>query len=678
MQKTLLASGVLLAMSAMADDNIETIQVTADYTVQNLQTMAASVSIVDNQQIEQRQARHIEQILNIAANVNFNSGASRGRFVQIRGIGERSQYAEPINPSVGLLVDDVDMSGLGGAATLFDVAQVEILRGPQSSNTGAAALAGMVKITTTAADANQTSLLTATAAGKDTFNLGLAHGGALTDKLFYRFAAQQFQSDGFVYNQYLDRHDTNGLDELTSRLKLRYLATEQLTLDMGLHFFDVDNGYDAFSLDNDGVTRSDEPGFDRQQTRAVDLKARWQQPWGEVLTIVTHSNTHTAYGYDEDWTYVGFHPWEYQSTDHYSRQRQQSTLDVRVSSLTTAQNAWVVSVYWSDADESAQRQYTYSEQDYASTYQPSNLAVYGQQQWQLSDSWQLTGALRYDHYQLTFNDNSGFTAKVSDSMLGGKLVLDMTLPSGMWYAGIFRGYKAGGFNPDENVSEAKRYFAPEYNWNLEVGVKGRFADDAGFFRLAVFSMQRQDTQIADYDVQQRGDGTAEFFDVIANADNGFNNGLELETGYQVNDDLYLAASVGLLNAQYGNYTTARGDYIAERQQAQAPDYTYHVGMRYQLTDALSLYLDADGKADYYFSDGHNEQAKRLLLVNANLRWQQEGYSVSLWASNLTDQTYYTRGFGGFSNDPRDFYETPEPYYQLGNGRQFGVTLDYQF
>ena len=290
MQKTLLASGVLLAMSAMADDNIETIQVTADYTVQNLQTMAASVSIVDNQQIEQRQARHIEQILNIAANVNFNSGASRGRFVQIRGIGERSQYAEPINPSVGLLVDDVDMSGLGGAATLFDVAQVEILRGPQSSNTGAAALAGMVKITTTEADASQTSLLTATAAGKDTFNLGLAHGGALTDKLFYRFAAQQFQSDGFVYNQYLDRHDTNGLDELTSRLKLRYLATEQLTLDMGLHFFDVDNGYDAFSLDNDGVTRSDEPGFDRQQTRAVDIKARWQQPWGEVLTIVTHSN----------------------------------------------------------------------------------------------------------------------------------------------------------------------------------------------------------------------------------------------------------------------------------------------------------------------------------------------------------------------------------------------------
>ena len=55
-------------------------------------------------------------------------GASRGRFVLIRGIGERSQFVEPLNPSIGLIIDGIDFSGLGNAGTLFDVEQVEVLR----------------------------------------------------------------------------------------------------------------------------------------------------------------------------------------------------------------------------------------------------------------------------------------------------------------------------------------------------------------------------------------------------------------------------------------------------------------------------------------------------------------------------------------------------------------------
>ena len=80
--------------------------------------------------LPKRQAQHLEQLLNLAPNVNFSSGASRGRFLQIRGIGERSQFIEPLNPSVGILVDGIDFTGIAGAATTMDIAQVEILRGP--------------------------------------------------------------------------------------------------------------------------------------------------------------------------------------------------------------------------------------------------------------------------------------------------------------------------------------------------------------------------------------------------------------------------------------------------------------------------------------------------------------------------------------------------------------------
>ena len=50
--------------------------------------------------MQQRQAEHLEAALLMAPNVNLAAGASRASFVQIRGIGERSQFVDPINPSV--------------------------------------------------------------------------------------------------------------------------------------------------------------------------------------------------------------------------------------------------------------------------------------------------------------------------------------------------------------------------------------------------------------------------------------------------------------------------------------------------------------------------------------------------------------------------------------------------
>ena len=77
-----------------------------------------SSSIAGSEDIRRRAAVHLEHLLLPAPNVNIAGGSSRARFYQLRGIGERSQFVEPLNPSVGLLVDDIDFSGLGTAATL--------------------------------------------------------------------------------------------------------------------------------------------------------------------------------------------------------------------------------------------------------------------------------------------------------------------------------------------------------------------------------------------------------------------------------------------------------------------------------------------------------------------------------------------------------------------------------
>ena len=127
---------------------LEEIVVTAEFRDTPLMQQAASTSIVSSDDIYDRAAQHLEEVLNLAPNVNYASGASRARFYQVRGIGERSQFVEPLNPSVGVLVDGIDFSGLGTAGTLFDVSQVEVLCGPQGTLHGANALAGLINITT--------------------------------------------------------------------------------------------------------------------------------------------------------------------------------------------------------------------------------------------------------------------------------------------------------------------------------------------------------------------------------------------------------------------------------------------------------------------------------------------------------------------------------------------------
>ena len=130
----------------------------------------------------------------------------------------------------------------------------------------------------------------------------------LTETLLGRVAIQQYQSDGFIDNKYLNKEDTNNRDELTVRGKLRWLATDNISFDLSLFYADIDNGYDAFSLDNNRNTLSDEPGEDCQE-RAVSIKAVWEMQAGVTLeTVLAYQDSDLKYGYDEDWALSAFIP----------------------------------------------------------------------------------------------------------------------------------------------------------------------------------------------------------------------------------------------------------------------------------------------------------------------------------------------------------------------------------
>jgi iron complex outermembrane receptor protein len=673
---------------AAADKEIEEVIVTSDFRNATLLDTAASITIFDGSIIKNRQAKHLEELLNLAPNVNFSSGASRGRFIQIRGIGERSQFIEPLNPSVGILVDGIDFTGIAGAATTMDIKQVEILRGPQGTLYGANALAGLINLTSNQPTENAQGKLSLAIGSHNTKTMAGAMGGSLSSDVNYRVAVQSHTSDGYITNDFLIKDDTDNIDELSLRAIFDWQASDDLSLKLTLFRVDADNGYDAFSLDNTRNTLSDKPGHDRQESSAVALHSNWQaNEQFDVVSLISFADSDLEYGYDEDWAFPAIcagqecDGWEYNSEDNYLRDRDNSTLDVKLASkkpvsLLGRHADWVFGVYARQQDEQLLRQYTYNASDFSSNFDTKNRAIYGQLDIDISSDLSLIAGLRLESRKATYNDSDGVDHRVDENLWGGRIALQYKLDdSAMVYGLVSRGYKAGGVNSDSSLSLQDREFDTELMWNFETGLKGSWFEQRLQTRVSVFYQQRKDIQIKQSLVQSRDDSNAsDFTDYFGNSGKGTNYGMEVEVNWLASEVLSVEGSLGLLETDYDTPLSANLD---RRDQAHAPLYQFALGASLQVSENLIWTADIEGKDKFYLSSSHDEQSDSYWLLNTNLAYSADQWSLSVWGRNLTDKDVIVRGFGGFGNDPRKYYAT-EPYYQLGEPRTFGVSGQYNF
>lgn len=686
---------------------LEEIVVNASFIPADLDRLPASITVIGGEGVRNRGGVHLQDVLNAAPNVNFAAGASRGRFIQLRGIGERSQFVDPINPSVGLIIDDIDVTGLGGAATMLDVDQVEVLRGPQGTRFGANALAGLINIRTQQPSDQMQAYSEAGWGRYDTWHVGGALGGPLSERLSGRIAWRQDRSDGYIDNDFLNRDNTNNIDEETLRAKLRWQASDVLTLNFSSLYLNADNGYDAFSLDNTRRTLSDQPGHDRQETAAATVKAEW---WGfdvaKLEAIVSYTNSNLEYGYDEDWSYNGLctgapcDGWEYSSTDNYQRDKKSKRVELRALSTKSGrlfgQTDWVAGLYYDETDSELNRQFTDWDlwlpgATFNSVYEAKNTALYGQLSHPLGERFTLTMGGRWERFEATYEDDLGVSAKPAENLWGGQLSLEYLLSDEtLLYGLVSRGYKAGGVN-GEALGKASKNALPvsvlsfieqrlEYDTetliNWELGLKGSYFDNTVSTRLALFYMDRQDIQLKGW----YNDGPL-FIGYTDNASDGTNYGIEWGNTWQVSDRLELFANIGWLDTEIDAFVVNDVDCgclldKSGREQAHAPRYQFNFGGQFQFENNWFVRLEIEGKDEFYFSDSNDQQSSSFELLNASIGYRGAQWEVLLWGRNLSDEDYEVRGFY-FGNDPRKFY-TNEAYYQFGEPRTFGANVRYHF
>jgi len=673
------AIAALLPTSAIAE--IATVElpamvINADFRPNTAQETPISLTTIDSETIESRGAQHIEDILNLAPNVNVSSGASRGQFFQIRGIGERSQFSSPINPSVGLMIDGIDFSRIGGAATLFDVEQVEVLRGPQGTLFGTNALAGVINMQSKQPTNDLDIHVETGIAQYGTQNFGVAVGGALVeDKLLGRVSINSHQSDGYMENDFLNRDDTQDQNEITAKGHLKWLASDRLTVDLNLIHLDINNGYDAFAFDNSRRTQSDQPGEDSQKTDAFALKTDWRASSAvQLQSAITYLNSDSVYSYDEDWVNNPI----YDSFDEYNRSRINRSVEIKALSnedgwIFDNSTEWAIGFYHLAQNEELYRNYTYG--DLSNRYETENTSIFGQLDSHLNDKVTLISGLRVEYFTADYSDTNAIDNELDEVLFGGKLGLNYQLEQNqLLYTSLSRGYKSGGINNNTDLLPTQLKFDTEYMWSLETGLKSLWLDGDLMTNVSAFYSLRRDAQVkTSIDI-----GGGQFKDYLTNAAKGTNYGIEAEVDWSASDKLRIFASLGLLNATFDEYDNPDPDaYNANgRRQAHAPAYQFSLGSEIYLTSNWTFKANVEGKDEFYYSNSHSSKSSSYAIVNSNLDYRNGNWKVSLWGRNLFDKDYYTRGFF-FANNAPD-YDNAETYTQTAEPRVVGVNLTWDY
>ena len=678
--------------------------VRAGLSDESLQKVASSVTIITGDHIRETGADHFQSLTEQIPNLNWAGGTSRPRYFQIRGIGERSHYfgEGPPNFSVGFVLDDMDLSGLGMVGLLYDIDQIEIFKGPQSSVYGPNAMAGLISLKSTD-PTDHFEMRTSTSFGSDNH-----YGGSSVMNVQFmknmklRLGGVNNYSDGFRENVTQSVTHTNKREESFSRMKLSYDPNNQLSILATLIYTKLENGYDAWAPDNntDFKTYSNDKGEDSQRTYGYSLRANFEASENLSITSITSfTETDLVHAYDGDWadsTYWhdnhDFDPavegWAYEFYDKNERNRANLSQEIRLSMGSIILGGYFKHLI--EQDEAKGYLFGGVATDAISHYDFQATAGYAQYGLDLTSSLKLKANVRFENNSIIYDGSSqGFNDywekiflppihfNIDHSMLGYRAALHYLKDEyTSFYGSVSQGYKSGGVNQQPYLSDISRPYEPEFIRNFEIGLK--HAIDKYRTQLSVFYGQRKDQQVSVSSQQVEGDPNS-FLYYTGNAGSGTIQGFEWENMLNVSSNLSMDASLGYLKTWVEKFIYFASEGMetsgGDREAAMSPVITGSLRLNYSNDSGIFGSVRSSYKSGYFYSDSHNEKAEPYTLTNLALGKSFGKTTAKIWIRNAFDERFTTRGFY-FGLIPPNYPD--QLWKSYGDPRQIGVSMDYKF
>lgn len=204
-----------------AGPNLEEIIVRGEKIERSMMETTTAISVFDAENIGAQGDRDLSDMLRRAGNATSNEEGK----VSIRGISQQGAGGGTGSPLISVQIDGVTLDATsqnGASAELFDIAQVEVLRGAQSSSQGRNSLAGAIVLSTRDPSREWDAHMRLIATEHEAGGVAFAGGGPLSDSFAFRITGIANQDNGFV------THEPDGDDSFAYkedqllRLKLAY------------------------------------------------------------------------------------------------------------------------------------------------------------------------------------------------------------------------------------------------------------------------------------------------------------------------------------------------------------------------------------------------------------------------------------------------------------------------
>jgi len=714
---------------------LEEVVVTAQKRVENLQDVPISVSAVGAQQIQNLHVQDLKDLTGTIPNVQIqvNAGLANAASFVVRGIGIVGNPSPYVGTQVGTVIDGVVQTvNELGLMDRFDVERIEILRGPQGTLFGANTTGGVVNIITRQPTGEFGVYGQAGFGNYNSKNAALGVNFPITDSLAGKVQVSHRSRDGYFTNIY-NGDDIGGIESTGATGYLRWEPSSTADITLKVDTQRIRNGTDVllnisypgeiFYRDNtpyDFRVYSDVPDVHDSDTWGVTLTANWQTSLGDFTSISNFADWKTLgyqdidgidlYGFAQAGNTTG---WQ-MSQELRDVIRPSDDVEILIGAFAQKWHydsdglAWLAFV-----DPQLQNQ-TLADQD------TTNLALFTQLYWDLSDRWRFQVGLRGSREQvemqradyffiqpngtdpfLGYRNLDGATllpvdpsnppvrGKETWTNVGGKVGLDYKLTDDLMTYGYYaRGFKSGGFNGRISRAEDLGPFDPEYVDSFELGIKSSLFDRRVRLNVAAFVNKWRDMQVAQVFY---GGEPPTAHSAIVNAGEATTQGVEVEAQFLPFSGLQISASLGYLDAAYDRFRTGSGPLCPPQPQAQpipcsndysgrdlpySPEFmgslmaSYTVPMFSGETE-LNVQYSHNGERWGNFSQAPTELLKSVNLVNASVSWSPGGgsWSVSAWARNLFDEKYLSLALDA----PPLFTEG-----LLGNPREYGFDVRVDF
>lgn len=626
------------------DTKLETLVVTGEKIDKTLQETTSAVTIFRGYDLESSEVSQANDVAIQAPNVITDSSFSNVAIRGLSGGGAATGGAALLSgarPRVATVVDGSTQAWSGyniAPNSLWDVEQVEILRGSQSTTQGSSAIGGAVVINTKDPSFENEAAIRV---GLEQYendnmkhNLAMMSSGALVeDELAYRIAADMSKSEGWI-NYETGTYNTPNLSEseslnLRGKLLWKPKSIPELSAKLTLNHRKNEGEHVGFvSNTNDGIaTRtmdissstqtiarvqdSDENSF------AVDVDYQIRSGLTNSFHIDRIDSNYYADGY---WTSNQY---------NYRFDQENTTLENRlifddasypltgVLGLYVAQKKADIHAYQGfniDTNFTTKTSALYGEGNYALT--PKITTTLGgrveREDIEKAGSFLNSGDVEQNSVKTYYLPKFGVSYKATDKTTLG--------------ASVRKGYSPGGSTI--STSGDISYFDSEEVTGFELSSKSDFGAGTTL-NVSLFYNNYRDYQAPS--------GLN-----IVNVDKAHTKGIEVEGKTWLTDNLEIRGSIGLLDSEVDKYTSYEGNELSS-----SPQSNIQLGFTQYVGDAWSFGADVTYVSEYY-SDLDNSTSSAVgdgTLADVRLQYMIGDVTINGYVKNITDEkvVYYRTG-----------------------------------